>query len=243
MAGLFAVDGGVDVDDAVVTLGKTGDFDSGAVGDLALQVPQQLLADDLSHDLALGLVGGQVLVEQEGGLDGVLLTLLEQVLHTVAGLGGDGDDGIKLGGLGVDSDDFQQLVLLHGVDLVDGQDGGAAGALDLLDQTLFLGTDGGDGLDNQNGGVHISDGLTDGVDHVVAQLGAGAVVAGGVDKDELGIAAGDDAADAVTGGLGLVGNDGDLLADQIVGQGGLTDVGTAGNGNHSGFGIHKYFSY
>ena len=64
------------------------------------------------------------------------------------------------------------------------------------------------------------------------------MITGGIHKNKLGILPGDDAADPVAGGLGLIGNDGDLLANQVIGQGGLAHIGPSGNGDHGGFGVH-----
>ena len=59
---------------------------------------------------------------------------------------------------------------------------------------------------------------------------------------KLGVAVVHHAVNAVAGGLGLVGHDGDLLAHQSVGQAGLTHIGSAANGDHSGFGnvVHSF---
>jgi hypothetical protein len=43
------------------------------------------------------------------------------------------------------------------------------------------------------------------------------VVAGGIDEYELGILMGLDTANAVSGGLRLIGYDGDLLANEMIG--------------------------
>ena len=66
MAGLFTVDRGIDIDDTVVPFCKGGDLHCGSVGDFLIQIPQQLFADDLGHDLLFGLVGGHIVREQEG---------------------------------------------------------------------------------------------------------------------------------------------------------------------------------
>ncbi len=85
---------------------------------------------------------------------------------------------------------------------------------------------------------HIGDGLLDDVYHVVSELCARAVEARGVDEDELRIAAVDDGADAVAGGLGFMGYDGDLLADERVGKRGLADIRPPGDRDHRCFGFH-----
>ena len=55
--------------------------------------------------------------------------------------------------------------------------------------------------------------------------------AGGIHKDELALPPVHDGADAVPGGLGLIGDNGDLLPDESVGEGGLAHIGPAHNGN------------
>jgi transcriptional regulator with XRE-family HTH domain len=74
-------------------------------------------------DLLIRLVGGHAVGEQLRPLHGVPLHLGQQILQTVAGAGGDGDDGVEIRvDLAVCGDDRQQVVLaLHGVDLVDAQ--------------------------------------------------------------------------------------------------------------------------
>jgi len=64
MAGLFAVDGSVDVDDTVLPLGKLGQFHRGAVRDLLIQAQQQLFPDDLGAHLPLRLVRDHVVGEE-----------------------------------------------------------------------------------------------------------------------------------------------------------------------------------
>ena len=240
MAGLFAVNGSIQVDDAVVTLGEGGDLHSSTVGDLLFQAPQQLLTDDLCHYLALGLVGGDIIGEQERRFNGVLLAFGHQCVHAVAGAGGNGNDGIEMICLRIGGNDLQQLILFYSVDLIDHQDHGGALCTQLLQKHLLLGTYGGDGFYHQQGHIHVSDGVLHSVDHVVAQLGLRLVETGGIHKDELGVFLGDDAADTVTGGLGFIGHDGDLLAYQVIGQSGFAHVGTTGDGNNGSFGIHKY---
>ena len=61
--------------------------------------------------------------------------------------------------------------------------------------------------------------------------------AGRIDKGILGIIGGQDAHDAMAGGLRLARNDADLGTDQTIQQGRFADVRFADNGNGAGF--HK----
>ena len=78
MAAAFAVNGGIDVDYAAVTLREPGDFHSSAVRDFLLKAPQKFFTDDLSHDLTLRLIRGYILREQERSFLGILTALLQQ---------------------------------------------------------------------------------------------------------------------------------------------------------------------
>src|SRR5690606_36709495 len=71
------------------------------------------------------------------------------------------------------------------------------------------------------------------VHHAVHGTAVAGLEAGGVDKDELLVFAGENAVYAVAGGLRLARDDGDLAADQGIGQGGLAHVGAAHEGNEA----------
>ena len=236
VAGLFAINGGVHFDDLVpLPLGKADQLHGGAVGDLLIQAEEQLFPQNLGADLALGLVGDHVLREELGAFGQEIGQQLQQFLHAFVVFGGDGQDGVEAVGLGVGVHDGQQGFLFHGVDLVDDQHRGDVQAFDACDELRFRTADVGDGFHQQQHRVHVGHALLDHVDHVVAQLGAGLVEAGSVHEDELAVVPVDHGADTVAGGLGLVGHDGDFLAHQRVGQGGLAHIGPAHNRDHAGF--------
>ena len=146
-------------------------------------------------------------------------------------------------GPGIDSHHFQQLFLFNGIDFIDHQHRRRATGRNLANQLLLLGTDVGDGLHQQEGGVHVSHGFLHHVDHIVAQLGSGLVESGGVQEHQLRLPAGQNAADPVAGGLGLIGYNGDFFPHNGVCQSGLAHVGPPGNGNHSGFGHSQRSSF
>ena len=238
VAGFFAVDGHVQVDDAgVLPLGEAGHLHRRAVGDLLFQAQQHFLPDNLGADLGVGLVGGHAVGEQLGAFRGIGLQLGHQVLQAVAGPGGDGDDGVEaVKGLAVGRDHRQQVVLLlHGVDLVDAQHAGQVLLPDALEQDLLRLPHMGDGLHQQQGGLHLLQALPHHLHHIVPQPGTGLVQARGVQQHKLGILPVHHAVDPVAGGLGLVGDDGDLLPHQGVGEAGLAHVGPSADGDHGGF--------
>ena len=236
VAGLFAVDDSPHVDNSGVPLGEFRNLHGGAVGNLLVQAEEQLFPEQLPHHLPLRLVGGLPVREELGALLGVFPQLRHQLVQTAAGTGGNGDDGVEaVPSLVIGRDDRQQLRRFHGVDLVDAQDTVQLFLPDALDQGLFRSAHMGDRLHQEQGAVHVGEAGGDDLDHVVSQGGLGPVEARGVQKNKLGVLPVDHAVDAVPGGLGLVGDDGDFLAHQGVGQAGLAHVGAAADGNHGGF--------
>ena len=207
------------------------------MGDLLFQAQQHFLPDNLGADLGVGLVGGHAVGEQLGAFRGIGLQLGHQVVQTVAGAGGDGDNGVKPGIHGtVGGNNLQQVVLfLHGVDLVDAQHAGQVLLLDALEQDLLRLPHMGDGLHQQQGGLHLLQALPHHLHHIVPQPGTGLVQARGVQQHILGVSPVHHAVNPVTGGLGLVGDDGDLLPHQGVGEAGLAHVGPSADGDHGGF--------
>ena len=238
MAGLLAVDGHVQVDNAaVLPLGEPRHLHRRAVGDLLVQTPQHLLPHDLGAHLAVRLIGGHAIGEQLGSLLCVLGQLGHQVIQPVPCPCGDGDDGIEaVIRLTVRRDDLQQrLLLLHRVDLVDTQHAGQMLLLNTLEQHPLRLSHMGDGLHQQQRALHVAQALPHHLHHVVAQTAAGLVQTRRIQQDILGIAPVHHAVNAVAGGLGLVRHDGDLLAHQRVGQTGLAHIGPSAYGDHRRF--------
>ena len=236
MALLFAVNGHVHVDDAVVPLGKPRHGDGRAVRHLLVQRQKQLFPHDLRADLLFRLVGYHILREQLRPVRRVFAQRPEQLLHAVARLRRDGNDLVKGKRLAVRRDHAEQRALvLHRVDLVDDQHDRHAGAAELVDQRRLLRPDGGDRLDEQHHRVHIRDAVRDDLVHVIAELRARAVKAGRVDEHELRVVPARHGQDAAARCLRLRRNDGDLLADERVRERGFADVRPAGYGYHRSF--------
>ena len=233
MTGLFTIDGGVHVDDAGIPLRELGDLHGSAVRDLLIQAQKQLLPQQLTHDLPLRLVGGHIVREQLGALLGVLMELGHQIVQTAARMGGDGDDGVEaVPYLVICRDHRQQLRRLHRVDLVDAQHAGDLLLPDAVNKRLLRPAHMGNGLHQQQRAVHVGEAGGHHLDHVLAQSGTGLVEARGVQQDILGILPVHHTVNPVAGGLGLVGDDGDLLSHQGVGQAGLAHVGPSAHSDH-----------
>ena len=125
--------------------------------------------------------------------------------------------------------------MLQGVRLVDDQHRGALQSLDAVHQLPFRLPDVGNGLHQQHNRIHIGHRLPHHVDHIISQAGTGLVEARGIHKDKLTLPPGEYAADAVAGGLRLIGDDGHLLPHQGIDQGGFSHIGAAAEGNNSRF--------
>ena len=237
VAGLFAVDGHVQINDAAVPLGKPRHLHRRAVGDLLVQTLQHLLPHDLRAHLSVRLVGGHAVREQLRPLLGVVLQLRQQLLQTVAGACGEGDNGVEpVVYFAVGGDHRQQVLLfLHGVDLVDAQHHRKLFLLNAPQQNALRLAHMGDGLHQQQRALHGAETFPHHLHHVVAQTAAGLVQARRVQQHELGVAPVHHAVDAVAGGLGLLGYNGDLFAHQRVGQAGLAHIGPSAHGDHGSF--------
>ena len=147
---------------------------------------------------------------------------------------GDGNDGVEGIGLTVGRDDGEQVVLaLDGIDLVDAKNCRQVRGLDLFDELRFWNADMRHRLDEQQHRVHVRDRLARDFHHIVAKAVARLVEARRIKQYILRVAAVHHAVDAVARGLGLVGDDSDLLAHKGVGQAGFTDVRPSADGDHS----------
>ena len=96
---------------------------------------------------------------------------------------------------------------------------------------------------HQYAGVDARDRLADGFDHEIPQTGAGPVGARGVQKNKLEGVPGIHPHDAGAGGLGLVGHDGDLAADDGVEKGRFAHIGPSHNGDKGGCGVHSVLRF
>mmetsp|Transcript_4852 Transcript_4852/g.17270 ORF Transcript_4852/g.17270 Transcript_4852/m.17270 type:complete len:437 (+) Transcript_4852:2993-4303(+) len=203
------------------------DDDGGGVGQLVAGQPEELFADDLAGQEALAAVGQRVFVVEPALLGQVGLEDLEQA----------GDVGLFLGRQRHELGEVAPLLhalepgcefgaAVHRVELV----GDQHDRLVLGQQGQHLGVvqPKAARLDDKEHQVHIGQHAVDGAVEGAVQRG---VVLGletrRVDEDELGLVHGAHAGDAVTGGLGLVGRDADLLAHQRIEQRGLADIGQA----------------
>ena len=202
------------------------------MGHFVAQVKQRLLADHFGDNQALGLVGHHVIREILGAHGQFLRHDAGQLLQAVAGFGADGDDGI-VAAVCKGRDQGQQLFGLQQVDLVQQQDLRHLLGRHFLDDGAVMLADC-SSVHQHHHAVHAIHRFADGLHHVVAQLGAGGVDAGGIQEHHLPVITGHNAHDAVAGGLGAVGDDGDLLADEGVHQRGLAHIGTANDGHKTG---------
>ena len=205
-----------------------------------VQIPKQFLTDNFSHNLTFGLVCSQILIEKERGVYCILFTDIHQILNSVTCLCGNRNDCVKNTGLRVQGNYFQQAFFLYSVNFVNCKDRRTLTALDLFNQTFLLRTNGSDGFHYQNRCIHIRNGFTSNIHHIVAKLGTGAVITGGIHKNKLGIFPGYDTTNTVSCSLRFIGNDCNLLTNEVICQCGLADIGASGNCDHRCLCIHMY---
>ena len=86
-------------------------------------------------------------------------------------------------------------------------------------------------IDHKQNRIHRVNGDLGVLHQHLPQAVVGLVDAGGIDKDDLGLGRSEDAAQAVAGGLGSGGGDGDFLADEGVHQRRFADIGPTDDGD------------
>ena len=237
MAGFLAVNGHIQVDNAAVPLGKPGHLHRRAVGDLFFQTQQHFLPHNLSAYLPVRLIRGHAIGEQLRPLLCIARKQSQQLLQSIPGPGGNGHNGGKpVVCFAVGGNHRQQVVLFgHGVNFVDAQNARQLLLLNTLQQNLLRLAHMSNRLHQQQRTLHICQAFPHHLHHIISQPGAGLVQAGGVQQHKLGVPPVHHAVNAVAGGLGLVGYDGNFLPHQSVGEAGLAHIGPSADGNHRGF--------
>ena len=89
-------------------------------------------------------------------------------------------------------------------------------------------------------GIHVGDGVVHDIVHIVAEARARLMEARRVDEHELRVLVRDDAADAVARRLRLMGNNGDLFANEVVDERRFTDVRPPHDRDHGRFLAHGF---
>ena len=195
---------------------------------------------------------GQHLVQDTGGHAGTVLGIhvtdqLHQLVHIIAGLGRNKDDGrisheaeaigvipaLMLHGVG--------LLALHSIPLVDNDDAGLALLVGITGHLAVL-------LGEADGGIHQDQGHAAAFhsgqcahDHIAFKAVrnvAALAQTGGIGKDELAVGVVHGGVNGITGGTSLVGNDHPVLAQNAVGQAGFAHIGAADDGNGDAILLH-----
>src|SRR6266508_3226754 len=223
LAAALDVDVGVDLGEPVLG-DHLLDEDRDRVGQLVAYPFQRRLADQLGdHDL-LGLVGDHALGVELRRLGQVADQYVDQRRQVVAGDRADRHDvgevaeltdGLQLGGQAAPVD---QVGLGHDGDHACFEPLDFAGDEPVAPADLLVGGQA------EPDHVDLAPGLAHEVVEAFAEQGPRAVQPGRVHEDELGVGAVQDAADGVPGRLRLGRGDGDLLADDRVGERGLARV-------------------
>ena len=221
---------------AVGALLPAGGEDGGGIGQFLPQLVIELLARDFGGD-ERGRHIGQVV----GGEDPVLHRhvagkVFFDILHAVAGFGGDHEgflENVFGGQLLRDGEDFHLGEL---IDLVEDEDGPALLLLQLLHDLAGLVVIAAGGIDDEQDDIGIDQALPGGADHGAVKAAARGEDARRVEQADLAFPVGEDAEDAGARGLRLGAGDGQFVAQQAVEQGGFARVGRADDGGEAAIG-------
>src|SRR5690606_5469529 len=205
-----------------------------AIGQFVAHQPEDLLAQQLGGDETHRPVRQRVFLEQRLALGQAAGDLVEQLTELLVLDGADRHHGI-IGMLGDDPGDerIELIAALERVDLADHQDGPAR--LGQQRQQLGIAVGPLARLDHMHHHVHLGQRLRDhAVHHAVHGAAMTRLEARRVDEHELLVLPRQHAMDAMPRGLRFARHDGDLRADQGVGERRLADIGTADHGNEAG---------
>ena len=240
LAGAFDEDSGVNVHQAFAFLVLIDD-DAEDVGDFLVQVAEDFFADDFRRHEAHPRCGDVVF-----GVDPRLFgqerdERFFEIGEVLFVQGGDGDDGLPVAAF-MDAGEFghQRAFVAQAVDFVEDLQYGFALFLQGLGDAVVFVRPVSRFADVQDE-VNVVHALPSGAVHVAVDGFAAVLVdAGGIDEDELVVAAAVDAKQGMPRGLRFAAGDGDFLAEEVVDEGGFADIGAADDGDVSGALGHGY---
>ena len=184
-----------------------------------MEALEDLLAGDFRRQRTQGRIGDLVLGIEPGALGHEFAQLVAEGLDPMLAQRAD-HEGLVEAHLLVDGGgEFEELFLLHHVDLVDHEDLGFAHIRQLSEDALHLVIDPAPGVDQQRHRVRVPRPAPGGRDHGPVKPALGGEDAWRIHEDDLRVAIERDAAHQRAGGLHLARDDGDLGADQRVQQG------------------------
>ena len=204
---------------------------------LRIQCVKRLLTDHLCHDLALRLVRYGILIIEHGSIRQIFQNTVNNILCVLSAECRARDNLCKITDLAVRIDCRKDLLFFHCIDLINDQNDRHANALELLCNVALTGSNEGRRLNQPHNCIHLFQGTLCNGYHILSKLILRLMDTRRIQKNDLSLLTGIDCLDAVSGGLGLLGCDRDLLADQMVHQGRFPNVRAANNCNKSGFKI------
>src|SRR5881296_3342104 len=149
---------------------------------------------------------------------------VHQSFHAIAGLRRNRHDLGELVHLAIGLNQRQQARLAHQVHLVDDEERRRAAFLEPVDHEPVAGARRFRRLDQEENQVHFREGVERGFDHPLIEPELGLVDARRVHEDQLGVGQVLDAKNPGSGRLGLVRDDGDLVAEDAVQERRLSHV-------------------
>ena len=203
MRSLLAKDLRADADERALVLEFLYD-NGGSVGDLLVERAEYLLADDLSGDLSLGLVGDHILGEEPIRLREELGAFVHQLGHVLALLCGYRNERDEVVLLGILADRLGKHFAVVHIDLVERENCGNSALFEVGNYVFLYRCDLFAGVDDENYRVGVAHRGVSRLDHKLAEAVLRGVHAGGVEENELIVALCEDTGNAVSRGLGLV---------------------------------------
>src|SRR5581483_11837657 len=195
---------------------------------------KDLLADDFRREHPLGLVSVLVRGHQRRTRRKQTLDHVQERLDVLAGKGAERNNfGIRSQALQL-IDLRQQELARNAIDFVDDDDRRTFQSEDALQRIAIFRRELAPRLDHEGDHFALGEASMSRIEHPAIEQMLRLMETGRVDNDQLGIGIGADADDAATGGLRLGADDRDLMTDETVEQGGLADVGPAGEGQEAG---------
>src|SRR5215213_2578282 len=223
----------LDIDDEADACNRLGLFprfghDGGHVRKLFAGHPEQFFAHELGRYRALGLVGQGVFGKEHGAFGQVLEDLAHEQIGPVPLERGDRNDfgEFALGGISLDQRE-QPALVAHRIDFVQRQERGRADPLDHIEHEAVARTHRFRRVDHQEYKVDRRKRARDYGHHPAVERVARLVYPRRVDENDLSFGPRQHAADARAGRLRLIGDDGDLLADNFIEQSRLARVRAA----------------
>ena len=201
------------------------------------------LADNFSHNLTLRLIGNGIFVIEHRTVRQIFENTVYNISCILASKGRAGNDLCKITDLAVRIDCRKDFFFFHRIDLIDDQDNRYSYRLKLFCNMALPSPDKCRRLYQPHDSVYFLQSSLSHCHHIFTQLIFCLVDSRGVQEYDLALITGIDSLDAVSGSLWFLGCNGNLLSDEMIHQGRLSNIRASDDRNKSRFKIlsHNFF--